>query len=103
MLSMILLVLAVDNVSDMLTNLDLLEWARNILDKVPFFGKIGRCKYCQSFWLLGIAMCPWIAVPSWAIFWLAMHRIVQFVGEFYDRYLNRAPLTIMSITDVSKS
>lgn len=100
MMSFILLILAIENLADMLTGLEHLEWARKLLDKVPFFGNIGRCKYCQSFWLIGLTLC--VAVPQWLVMWFGIHRIVTLVSEFFDRYLNRAPLTIMNVGDISK-
>lgn len=102
MMHMILLVLAIENLADMLTNLEYLEWARKLMDKIPFFGKIARCKYCQSFWLVGLTLCPAIAIPQWAVMWLGLHRIVTLAAEFFDRYLNRAPITIMNVGDIGK-
>lgn len=91
MLTFILTVLAIDNLADILTNVDLLEWLRLWIEKnFPKAGKIARCKYCQMFWLA--LACALFAPPAWLIYCLALHRVAQFSSELYDRYINRAPM-----------
>lgn len=107
----VLLVLAIDNITDIVSTVDLLAPAREWFKaKFPKFGKIAECRYCQSLWLSAIAtgFCP-VAYPAlshyfgdtaviwligWLASWFATHRTIQFTREFMDRYLNRAPLNV---------
>lgn len=48
--------LAIDQLTGILTSVDLLEGARARFRKTfPRIGKLSWCGYCQSFWLSGIA------------------------------------------------
>lgn len=101
MIYWMLLALAVENAADMLTGLDLFEpgrvWFEN---SVPRFSKLARCKYCQTFWLFGL--CVLLLPPFWLVAWFAGHRIIQLISEFYDRYLNRAPITICDVSKMTR-
>jgi protein tyrosine phosphatase (PTP) superfamily phosphohydrolase (DUF442 family) len=61
--------------------------------------KLAECRYCQMFWmLLGLSVVINIyGMPKWLgviVFLLAAHRIAQFFWEFFDRYMNRAPMEV---------
>jgi len=119
MFELMIIVLAIENIADILTNHDLFisirEWFERIFKKigekmdfilrrVPFlkrllqragriFNKLTTCKYCQMFWLSLIFFCLWMP-PSNLMLAFAAHRIATLVSEFYDRYLNRAPISV---------
>jgi len=97
---LILIILAVENFTDMLTTLDLFEHPRAWFEKkFGAFGKLARCFFCQSFWLNGILtgllffnLMP--IVVYWIILWFATHKVIQYVNEFSQRYFGRAPLSV---------
>jgi hypothetical protein len=89
--------LAINNLAAILAQVDLLERPRSWLKaKFPRFGKIGTCVYCLSFWFAGLDVL--LGPPTWIIAWLALHRAVQLINEFCERYLNRAPFTIFDLS-----
>jgi hypothetical protein len=97
-----LTVLAVENLSHILTTVDLLEpircWLQARLGKL---GKLATCGYCQSFWLSIAAAYFLINDPlpfavKWIVVALAAHRAANFISEFMERYMNRAPLNIFA-------
>ena len=98
----LLSVLAVDNLSHILTSVDLFERFRKWVQDNFKFGKLAVCAYCQSFWL-SIPVAFWLIsgdlplIAKWVIVALAMHRLANFVSEFGERYLNRAPINVFAI------
>ena len=99
---LVLTILAVENLSHILTTVDLLEpvrcWLQARLGKL---GKLAVCGYCQSFWLSILAAYFLINGPlpfamEWIVVALAAHRAANFVSEFGERYMNRAPLSIFA-------
>lgn len=86
-----LMALAIENMADILTTNDLLEPYREFFANWPVIGKLSTCKYCQMFWLSVLCFGFWMP-PSWVFFILAVHRTSFLISEFYDRYVNRAPL-----------
>ena len=93
-------IFAIDNLSDMITYLDLFNKPRTwFQNKFPKLGKLATCRLCQTFWLSGF-MSIWffmeqIPLPiQFIVFWLALHRIILFVEEFGERYFNRAPSSL---------
>ena len=94
MFEFILLALAIENLSDILVNVDIawMEKTRAWFEKVPYIGKLARCRYCQMLWL-AVLFCL-VVPPVWMVMALALHRVGQLISEFYERYLNRAPLNI---------
>ena len=93
MLNLILLVLAIENLANILSTVDLLEPARTCFEtKFPKMGKLARCAYCQAFWIALLA-CT-LGLPNWFVMTLAIHRLCVFLTEFSERYLGRAPLSI---------
>lgn len=99
--------LAIDNATDILTTVDLLEPLRTRFDAAyPRFSKIGRCKFCMSFWLSGLAglAFPFLGmsfVLGWIITWFSLHRATQALDdvyrlmfEFKNRYINYAPINV---------
>jgi hypothetical protein len=100
-LNMLLFVLAIENLTDMMVNLEFLEKHRLWFESsFPTIGKLARCKYCQSFWLSAAA--AWmLPTECFLATWLAVHLLVQLARvvheaslEFSDRYLNRAPIRV---------
>jgi len=92
MLYLIICVLAIENMADMLSSLDLLEPARVWFEtKFPKLWRLARCKYCQAFWLTGIVLL--LPIPIFMLTWFAIHRAAIGISEFFDRFLN-APITI---------
>jgi hypothetical protein len=111
LLLFVLFVLAIDNITDIVSTVELLKPMREKFKaKFPGFAKLAECRYCQSFWLSGLvsAVCPLafpimsklfgdsivIWVTAWVVSWFAIHRAAQFTREFMDRYLNRAPMSL---------
>ena len=93
MITLLLYVLAIENFSDILVNVDLLEFFRAWFEsKIPKVGKIVRCKYCQIFWM-ALAV-SYFTVPFWLIYALAMHRLAFIFSEFAERYINQAPWNV---------
>lgn len=94
--------LAIDNLADILTTVDLLERPRLWFQLAfPRLGKIAVCAYCQSFWFLIPTSFFLVSMPEFqsvkiAIVALAMHRMAQFLTEFFDRYKGRAPLNVFA-------
>jgi len=93
-----LVALAIENATDILTTVDLLEkqrkWFRN---RFPRIGKLATCSYCQTFWLSGIAGfflpmtllsclfdCTMVGfLLKWAVLWLAIARTANLFGIAY--------------------
>lgn len=93
-------IFAIDNLSDMITYLDLFEKPRTwFQNKFPRLGKLATCRLCQTMWLSGF-MSIWFFMEQiplsiqFIVFWLALHRIILFVEEFGERYFNRAPSSL---------
>lgn len=113
LLLMLLTALAIENLTDMLVTVDLLEsWRLRFEAAFPTIGKIAKCKYCQSFWLSGLAA---FALPAldmtggFFIVWFSLHLMVHVARvvheashEFLERYLNRAPLRV-EVLDLHKN
>lgn len=104
----LLTILAINQLSRILTSVDLLEDARFWFGATfPKFQKLSICVFCQTFWFSGIASyflvdlikvsSPWLF--NYAVVWLAVHWICEIVNEFKERYLNRAPLTVYAQVD----
>jgi hypothetical protein len=93
-----LLVLAVENLADMLTTLDIFDVPRKKFQaccvklRIPKAAKLAECKFCLSFWLCLAA--SFFAPPLWLVASLAAHRACQFLSEFAERYFNRWPTTV---------
>jgi hypothetical protein len=98
-ITLILLVaIAIENITDILTTVDLLEkkreWFRN---KFPKIGKLATCNYCQTWWLSGIVAlfipltlvsgifeCAILGyVVKWIVGWLVISRVANFFGVTY--------------------
>ena len=94
MIEYLLLILAIENLSDILVKVDLLQGCRDWFKKnFPKIGKLAECKYCQMFWMSLFCFC--VAMPpSCLILALSAHRLATLVSEFYDRYMNQAPLNV---------
>jgi hypothetical protein len=93
-----LIALAIENLTDILTTVDLLEkqreWFRN---KFPKVAKLATCNYCQTWWLSGIAglFLPLTLVSclfdceilgfliKWIVLWLVIARTANFFGVAY--------------------
>jgi len=94
--------LAIDNLTDILTSVDLLERPRLWFQLAfPRLGKIAVCAYCQSWWLciptsVVLVTVPGLVAVQVAIVALAMHRMTQASSEFFDRYRGRAPLNVFA-------
>jgi hypothetical protein len=91
--------MAIENLTDILTTVDLLEkqreWFRN---KFPKISKLATCSYCQTWWLSGIAAlvlpltiisdlfntCTIIGfLIKWIVLWLVLARTANFIGIAY--------------------
>jgi len=98
----LLSVLAIDNLTNILTTVDLLEWPRIKFQLMfPRLGKLATCHYCQAFWLSGPAAYFLLYGPAEfkiIVLWLALHRLVQLSTEFHERYLGRAPQSLFITT-----
>ena len=94
--------LAIDDLTDILTSVDLLERPRLWFQLAfPRLGKIAVCAYCQSGWLsiptaVFLVMFPCLVAAQVVIVALATHRVVQFLTEFFERYKGRAPLNVFA-------
>lgn len=94
MFQFMLAVLAIENTADILSGVDLLQGARQwFSSEFPKIGKLATCKYCQMLWLSLMFFCVWMP-PACLLTALAAHRLATLASEFYDRYLNRAPLSV---------
>jgi hypothetical protein len=112
LLTMLLLALAIENITDILVNLDLFEPLRVKFETMfPRIGKLARCKFCQSLWLSGIATATTVQLEGVLLLasWPALHLLTHFVRvahesshEFLERYLNRAPTKIYILGDESR-
>jgi hypothetical protein len=88
--------MAISNLSEMLTMIDLFERPRNwFFEKFPRIGKLAICKYCQSWWMSGAAsfalvFLAWpasISLPVWASIptcWLALHFVATTFHKLDD-------------------
>jgi hypothetical protein len=112
MLTLILTVLAVENLAEIfVTKIDLqkcIDWLllpswpnlanfcnemrSGFWDAFPLLNKLAGCKFCEMFWLTGLFLL--LPMPLLVTTWLAIHRLAQFLSEFLERYLNRAPLSV---------
>lgn len=91
MFEFILIIIAIENIADILTSVDLLDGARTWYKKAfPKLERLATCKYCQMFWLCLLFFCVWTP-PTSLIMALAGHRLATLFSEFCERYLNRAP------------
>jgi len=109
-----LFALAIENLTDILTTVDLLEkqreWFRN---KFPRIAKLATCAYCQTWWLSGIAglFLPLTLVSclfdcailgflaKWIVLWLVISRTANLFGiahavcnsieDFLAQYTNK--------------
>ena len=98
----LLTVIAVENLSHILTTVDLLESPRAWLqDRLGKLGKLAACGYCQSLWL-SVAAAYWLVngplpfAMKWIVAALAAHRAANAVSEFMDRYMGRAPWSVFA-------
>jgi hypothetical protein len=99
----LILVVAIEHLTDILVNVDLLEVLRSEFESgFPTFAKLARCRFCQAFWLSGLAclVSPGLLGLSGDVFlrgvdvllsWLVMHKAVVLLTEVNDRFLGRAP------------
>jgi hypothetical protein len=96
--SFFMLVLAAENLADMLTTLDLFATPRRLFQegcsklRIPEMGKLAECRFCQVFWICLALLL--LGLPSLPIACLAAHRACQFLSEFSERYFNRWPVTV---------
>lgn len=91
MIGLIITILAIENLSDILTTVEWLEGARAWYKKAfPKLERLAGCKYCQMFWMCLIFFCLWMP-PACLLIALAAHRLATLFSEFCDRYLGRAP------------
>jgi hypothetical protein len=94
--------LAIDNLTDILTTVDLLEKPRLWFQVFfPRLRKLAACAYCQAWWLciptsIIVVMFPELKAPQVIIVAFAMHRMIQASSEFFDRYRGRAPLNVFA-------
>lgn len=91
MIEFVLVIIAVENIADILTTVELLErpraWYKKTFPKVE---RLATCKKCQMLWLSLLFFCFWMP-PLSLVTALAAHRLGTLFSEFCDRYLNRAP------------
>lgn len=97
----LILGLAIANLSHNFTEVDLFEKQRTILGKIPVIGKVFTCKFCQSNWMalaLAIVICwnvsdaqTWtiwkVALPVGLrvlILWQAMHWVARVAHKVED-------------------
>jgi hypothetical protein len=88
--------MAVANLSDLLTSVDLLDRPREgINESFPRVGKIAIFKYCQSWWMSGassplLVFWAWpegLVVPQWAsivLCWFAIHMVARTLHRVDD-------------------
>jgi len=94
--------LAIDNVTSILTSVDLLERPRLwFASKLPRLANLASCAFCQSWWLcfptgISVVYFPDARVVQAFIVAMVIHRVSQFLYEFFDRYLNRAPMNLFA-------
>lgn len=106
------LVVAINNLTSILTTVDLLEQPRLWLGlRLGRFAKIVQCKYCQSFWLSGlstlfvtnisyaVSLNFWI---GWGITWFALHRAIEIFDQWATKAINDAPINIYGTVNVVK-
>ena len=96
---------AVERLAELGTTLDALEGCRTWWQKAaPKYAQLATCKFCQSFWASGflallMAIAGWphivVAVLEIPVVWLSVWGGSLVLGEFMERYLNRAPLGVM--------
>lgn len=96
---------AVERLAELGTTVDFLDDLRAWWDKsFPKYAKLSSCKFCQSFWASGVlslvlAASGWPGIVAWpveiVVSWLSVWGGSLVVGEFMDRYLNRAPVSVM--------
>jgi hypothetical protein len=92
----VLFSMAISNLSDILTTVDLLVKPRDWFALTfPRLGKIATCKYCQSWWMSGAAsvgLVSWawpsvLPVPFWVsvlICWVALHLAAKTLHKLDD-------------------
>lgn len=98
----LLMCIAINNLTDILSNVDLLHGCRTWFQhKFPRLGKIATCQYCQSFWLSGIGTFIFLEnqlnvynILIWIVLWFSAHRIIQVINEFCERFLSRTSLPV---------
>lgn len=94
--------LAIDDLTNILTTVDLLEKPRLWFQLFfPRLRKIAVCAYCQSWWLciptsVVLVTFPGLVAVQIAIVAFAMHRMTQASSEFFERYMGRAPLNVVA-------
>lgn len=96
-------VVAVEHLTDLLVNVDLLERKRTEFEIMfPSLSKLARCRFCQAFWICGIIciLSPGLfglgdealsRIADIFLSWLVMHKAVVLLTEATDRFLGRAP------------
>jgi hypothetical protein len=107
LLTFILLAVGIEHLTDILTNVDLLEVKRQEFEILfPSLSKLARCRFCQSFWLCGaiVSILPsgilgltgdFSNYADVALTWLVLHKTVVVLIETTDRFLSRAPKNVV--------
>jgi hypothetical protein len=89
-----ILAIAIDQITDMTTSLDLLEGIRaKFRLTFPRLAKLSWCSFCQSFWLSGIA--AWFMPMDiaylvfncfffkWGLAWLAIFAVRNYINRHF--------------------
>ena len=79
----VILVLAVESLTELLYGAEILEGVRNYLKRYSFFKRLLRCKYCLSFWASGIVFFLWLIMP-WIVWLLALQRGANRLHDLWD-------------------
>jgi hypothetical protein len=110
-----ILALAVANLSNLLTTVDLLECPRKWFERnFPRLAKLATCQLCQSFWMSGassvfLSLWAWEGfsgwVPIWAripVVWLAIHLAARMIHLVVDGVPIRTPVGLYAMVSIQK-
>lgn len=92
LLVLLIVGIAIANLTHVLTEIDLFERPRKLLGKIPLIGKLFTCKFCQSNWLAlaaGIYLGMGISgefpmVLRIVVFWQVIHWISRLAHKVED-------------------
>lgn len=106
---MFLVAVAIERYCEILTSVDFLEPIRARWERwLPWVGKLATCKYCQCFWMSAAAayflpfpLIELLFTTAACAFWTkfavmlpAYWMMSLVIGEFMERYMNRAPMSV---------
>lgn len=102
----IAIIIAIENITEIITTSAIFQKVRETLVNIPFIGDLIFCGYCFSVYpsILGAIIAPGeitgLLIVDIIVKWFTLHRLSNIFHEFVSRYLQRLPFLI-SLTRVN--